>query len=124
MIGIMGAMDAEITEFLSHAEGIERTEWRGFEFHKVRLDGREAVLVKSGIGKVFSALVSQHLIDTYAPSSLIFTGVAGALNPAYEIGDVVISRDCMMGNPRFPLVLRPITYSFPNNLRRPRLNTV
>ncbi|MDB5104638.1 MAG: 5-methylthioadenosine/S-adenosylhomocysteine nucleosidase [Fibrobacteres bacterium] len=94
-IGIMGAMDAEITEFLGHADLIESTEWRGFTFHTVRLEGREAVLVKSGIGKVFSALVSQHLIDAFAPEALIFTGVAGALNPAYEIGDVVISRDCI-----------------------------
>lgn len=94
-IGVLGAMDAEIAEFLSHAENLARTEWRGFVFHTVRLEGKEAVLVKSGIGKVYAALVSQHLIDAFSPSCLIFTGVAGALNPAYDIGDVVISRDCM-----------------------------
>jgi 5'-methylthioadenosine/S-adenosylhomocysteine nucleosidase len=59
------------------------------------MEGKQAILVKSGIGKVFSALVSQHLIDAYSPSAMIFTGVAGALNPAYEIGDVVVSRDCI-----------------------------
>lgn len=94
-VGILGAMDAEIAEFLSHAETIAREEWRGFAFHRVRMEGREAVLVKCGVGKVFAALVSQHLIDTYAPSCLVFTGVAGSLNPAYEIGDVVVSRDCI-----------------------------
>jgi 5'-methylthioadenosine/S-adenosylhomocysteine nucleosidase len=94
-VGILGAMDAEITEFLDHAEALELIEWRGFGFHRIRIQGREAILVKSGVGKVYSALVAQHLIDTYLPSSLIFTGVAGALNPAYAIGDVVISRDCI-----------------------------
>jgi 5'-methylthioadenosine/S-adenosylhomocysteine nucleosidase len=94
-VGILGAMDAEISEILDHAEQLEHVEWRGFDFHRIRMEGREAILVKCGVGKVFSALVSQHLIDTYLPSSLIFTGVAGALNPAYEIGDVVISRDCL-----------------------------
>jgi 5'-methylthioadenosine/S-adenosylhomocysteine nucleosidase len=94
-IGIMGAMAEEIAEFLAHAELVDRAEWRGFAFYRIRMQGRDAVLVKSGIGKVFSALVSQHLIDLYAPSALIFTGVAGSLNPAYEIGDVVISRDCI-----------------------------
>ncbi len=93
--GILGAMEEEITEFLAHAELLERAEWRGFTFYTVKLEGHAVVLVKSGIGKVHAALVSQHLIDTYAPSALIFTGVAGALNPAYEIGDVVISRDCI-----------------------------
>ena len=94
-VGILGAMDAEISEFLSHAEKLEHTGWRGFDFHRLRLRGREVILVKCGIGKVFSALVSQHLIDTYLPSALIFTGVAGALNPDYAIGDVVVSRDCI-----------------------------
>ncbi|MEO7423888.1 MAG: 5'-methylthioadenosine/adenosylhomocysteine nucleosidase [Fibrobacteria bacterium] len=94
-VGILGAMDAEIEEFLVHSEVLERIEWRGFIFHRLRLLGREVILVKSGIGKVFSALVSQHLIDTYLPSALFFTGVAGALNPGYAIGDVVVSRDCL-----------------------------
>lgn len=95
LYGILGAMPEEITELLAHSVLLERTEWRGFVFYRIRLEGKEAILVKSGIGKVYSALVSQHLIDAYSPSALIFTGVAGALNPAYEIGDVVVSRDCI-----------------------------
>lgn len=95
LYGILGAMPEEITELLAHSELLDRTEWRGFVFHRIRMEGKDAVLVKSGIGKVYSALVSQHLIDAFSPSALIFTGVAGALNPAYEIGDVVVSRDCI-----------------------------
>ncbi len=94
-IAILGAMDAEISEFLAHSETIRREEWNGIAFHRILLEGREAVLAKCGIGKVFAALVSQHMIDAYSPSRMLFTGVAGALNPAYEIGDVVVSRDCM-----------------------------
>lgn len=95
MLGILGAMDAEIAEFLAHADILETADWNGFAFHRVRIAGREAVLVKSGIGKVFCALVAQRLIDVFAPRALIFTGVAGALNPDYAIGDVVVSRDCV-----------------------------
>ena len=87
-------MDAEIAAFLAHAESITTESWHGFEFHSARMEGRDEVLVKCGIGKVFAALVSQRLIDVYAPSRLIFTGVAGSLNPAYAIGDVVVSGDC------------------------------
>ena len=94
-IGILGAMDAEISEILAHADILDRSSWRGFTFYTIRLAGREVVLVKCGVGKVFAALVSQRLIDIFNPSALIFTGVAGALNPAYAIGDVVISRDCL-----------------------------
>lgn len=95
MIGILGAMDEEVAEFLAHAEPLERLDWRGFVFHRVRIEGREAVLVKAGVGKVFCALVAQRLIDVFAPDALVFTGVAGALNPAFDIGDVVVSRDCI-----------------------------
>jgi adenosylhomocysteine nucleosidase len=94
-IGILGAMDAEIEELLAHAKILERQDWHGFIFYIIKLEGREAILVKCGVGKVYAALVSQHLIDTYAPSALIFTGVAGALHPDLNIGDVVISRDCI-----------------------------
>lgn len=94
-IAILGAMDAEIAEFLAHSQVLGREEWQGFVFHTIRLEGREAVLAKCGIGKVFAALVSQRIIDAFAPSRMLFTGVAGALNPAYEIGDVVVARECM-----------------------------
>lgn len=95
MLGILGAMDAEVSEFLAHAQPLERIAWHGFVFHRVRFSGREAVIAKSGVGKVFCALVAQKLIDAFSPSALVFTGVAGALNPDYAIGDVVVSRDCL-----------------------------
>lgn len=95
MLGILGAMDAEVAEFLNHGQLLERIEWNGFVFHRARFGSREAVLVKSGVGKVFCALVAQRLIDVFNPQALIFTGVAGALNPDYAIGDVVVSRDCV-----------------------------
>lgn len=98
-IGILGAMDEEISEFLAHAHAVgsqvEKILWHQFVFYKFTLHQTQIVLVKCGVGKVFSALVSQHLIDAFSPCGLIFTGVAGALNPAYQIGDVVISRDCI-----------------------------
>ena len=74
MLAILGAMDAEVSEFLAHAQPLERIEWHGFIFHRVRFADREAVLAKSGVGKVFCALVAQKLIDTFAPSALVFTG--------------------------------------------------
>lgn len=94
-IGILGAMDEEISEFLAHATSVEKIPWHQFVFYKFTLHQSEIVLVKCGVGKVFSALVSQHLIDSFSPRCLIFTGVAGALNPQFQIGDVVISRDCI-----------------------------
>lgn len=92
---LIGAMDIEINEYKKHLKNTVQKEWKGFVFYEGELEGKWVVVVKSGIGKVFAAMITQKLIDTYSPTHIIFTGVAGALNPAYEIGDVVISKDCI-----------------------------
>lgn len=95
MFAIIGAMDAEIEEYLRHIEDEKIHLWHDFTFYEGRLYSHPVVVVKSGIGKVFAAMITQHLIDCYTPTHVIFTGVAGALNPGYEIGDVVLSSDCV-----------------------------
>lgn len=92
---IIGAMDSEIALYLEHSIPLQQTSWNDFTFYEVLLDGNECVICKSGIGKVLAAMVCQKLIDFYKPSAVLFTGVAGALNPALDIGDVVVSRDCI-----------------------------
>lgn len=99
IIGIIGAMDAEIAEYLSHAREDDQVKWSEFVFHRAAIEdagrSREVVVVKSGIGKVYAAMVCQKLIDLFNPVAILFTGVAGALNPTYAIGDVVVSHDCL-----------------------------
>ena len=48
------------------------------------------ILVECGIGKVNAALVSTLLIQEFACELLIFSGVAGGIDPDMEIGEVVI----------------------------------
>jgi len=92
---VLGALDGEI-EQLVQALSDRKTETRHRQrVHTGSIAGRQVVLAKSGVGKVYSAAVAQHLIDLYEPAQLIFTGVAGALNPDYAIGDLVVARDCM-----------------------------
>ena len=47
------------------------------------------------MGKTLSAMLTQYLIDRYAPSRIVFTGVAGALDPELEIGDTLVAESCM-----------------------------
>jgi adenosylhomocysteine nucleosidase len=90
---LLGAMEAEVAEVLRHSVLLYQETWAGFTLHHVSLFGRRCVVIRSGVGKVFAAMVTQYLIDQYHPLAMVFTGVAGALNPKLEIGDVVISRD-------------------------------
>jgi len=84
-------MDAEITQYLKSSETRKTEDWNGITFHEAGLFGQDAVIVKSGVGKVFAAMVCERLIDVYGPRAVVFTGVAGALNSELDIGDVAIA---------------------------------
>ena len=93
MIIILGAMDSEIDEFLSRLEQRQEIHWNGFTQHRGQLEGQEVLVSKSGVGKVMSAMVTQHLIDRWQPKAVIFTGLAGSLQPHIEIGDTLLAAD-------------------------------
>lgn len=90
-IGIIGAMDSEVKTLKSKLEDTKVTKKAGLEFHSGKLNGKKAVIVKSGVGKVNAALCTQILIDDFAVGTLINTGVAGGLYIDLKVGDVVIS---------------------------------
>ncbi|SEM69909.1 5'-methylthioadenosine/adenosylhomocysteine nucleosidase [Lihuaxuella thermophila] len=94
IVGIIGAMDAEIARFLEEMQQVETREIQGIHYHKGELSGVPVVVCKSGVGKVNAAVCTQLLIDRYRVESVIFTGVAGALHSDLDIGDLVISTEC------------------------------
>ena len=95
VIGIIGAMEEEVAA-LKEAMDIEAVhEQASMVFCKGSLCGKDVVIVKSGIGKVNAALCAQILVDRFQVDMLINTGVAGSLNPAIDIGDMVISADAV-----------------------------
>lgn len=57
------------------------------------LGGRPLVIGEIGIGKVNAASQVALLIDRHEPDLVVFTGVAGGLDPTLAIGDVVIATD-------------------------------
>lgn len=65
------------------------------EFHEGTLNGTPVVIVRSGVGKVNAALCVQILADLFQVTAIINTGVAGSLNAALDIGDILISKDAL-----------------------------
>ncbi|PZE22558.1 5'-methylthioadenosine/adenosylhomocysteine nucleosidase [Paenibacillus xerothermodurans] len=94
-IGVIGAMKEEIEQFLEHMEQVEETQKAQVTFLDGLLHGKQIVLCKSGVGKVNAAVTTQVLIDTYGVEAIIFTGVAGAVDPVLDVGDIVVSSECM-----------------------------
>ena len=93
MIGIIAAMDSEVRDIKSAMEDGIKIHHGGMTFFKGKLHQKEVIAVKSGVGKVNAAMCTQILIDVFKVNTLIHVGVAGAVHPDLEIGDIVISED-------------------------------
>lgn len=93
MIGIIGAMHEEIIELKALMENIEEINLASFTYFKGKLEGKNVVLVESGIGKVNSAVCTTLLLQVFNVEKLIFTGVAGGIGDNINVGDIVISTD-------------------------------
>jgi adenosylhomocysteine nucleosidase len=93
-IGLIGAMAEEIERIEERLDNETVTEKAGITFREGLFYGKPVVLCKSGVGKVNAAVCTQILLDRFGVDAIIFTGVAGALDPSLDIGDIVISTDC------------------------------
>ena len=93
--GIIGAMELEVEELKSQMEEVCVKEKASMEFYQGTLNGKEVVVVRSGIGKVNAAICTQILIDDFHAEVVINTGIAGSLDARIDIGDMVISTDAV-----------------------------
>ena len=95
MLGIIGAMDEEVARMKEQMEDAQVQTWAGMDFYRGRINGKEAVVVRSGIGKVNAAVCAQILADRYEVSAIVNTGIAGSLDGKIDIGDIVLSTDAL-----------------------------
>lgn len=94
-IGVIGAMEEEVSSLIKQMEDAESKTIAGMTFYRGTLWNQQAVVVKSGIGKVNMAICTQILSDVYEVDMVINTGVAGGLYKDINVGDVVISSDAL-----------------------------
>ena len=119
-IGIIGAMEEEVAVLKQEMNIEETVDYASMRFCKGTLCGKNVVIVRSGIGKVNAAICAQVLVDRFNVDILINTGIAGSLDAAIDIGDMVISTDLVehdmdatiFGDP-LGQVPRMDTFSFP-----------
>ncbi len=94
-IGIIGAMDEEVSKLKEVLEETEVVKKASMEFYQGKLYGVSVVIVKSGIGKVNAGICAQMLVDLFDVTAIINTGIAGSLNAKINIGDIVLSSDTL-----------------------------
>lgn len=91
MIGIIGAMEQEVTLLASMITNSKETQIAGVRFIQGTLEGQSVVLLRSGVGKVQAAMATTLLHEHFKPTKIINIGSAGGLILGMEIGDIIIS---------------------------------
>ena len=91
MIGIIGAMAVEVEKILPMLEGDKKETVSGIVYHSGKIEGRDCVVAKCGVGKVAAAVCTQTMILKYSPDAVINVGVAGGIGLDVHIGDIVVS---------------------------------
>jgi adenosylhomocysteine nucleosidase len=89
-IAVMSAFAAELQLLLSEAE-IETTHvLHGITYHVGTLRGNDVVLFLTGVSMVNAAMTTERALNYFNIERIVFSGIAGGVNPNLHIGDVVV----------------------------------
>ena len=89
---ILGAMSDEVEMLADTLTEREERKIQGIRFVTGKMNGRQVVVARTGVGKVNAAMTATLLIEHFSPSEVIVTGVAGRINPELSPGDIVIAK--------------------------------
>ncbi len=88
---VLSALAGEIALLREALVESDVVDVRGERFARGTIDGRSVILGTVGVGKVNAAMASALAIDRFEPCLLVFSGVAGAVDPTLGIGDIVVA---------------------------------
>lgn len=89
-IGIINAMQKEHAQIAALLQDAQVTRDGHLAFTTGTYNGKQLVLMQSGIGKVNAAVGAVELIRRFAPDILVNTGVAGGIDASLDVMDVVV----------------------------------
>ncbi|MBP5303613.1 MAG: 5'-methylthioadenosine/adenosylhomocysteine nucleosidase [Clostridia bacterium] len=93
--GIIGALDKEVALMKKQMKNVQESQIAGKSFVEGKLGNVQVVITQCGVGKVNAAMVTQILVDEFAVSHVINTGVAGGLDRSLKVGDIVVASGAM-----------------------------
>lgn len=92
-IGIMVAVEEEKEAILNIMTDVKVEQIYNLRFLRGKIQEKDCVLVKSGIGKVNAARAAQVMIHNFDMPYMINLGAGGAINGMLNVGDVVIGKE-------------------------------
>ena len=88
---ILGALEREVTLLEDWLSERREQQIEGIRFVTGKLQDMNVVVAWTGVGKVNATMTTTLLIEHFKPGHIIFTGIAGAVNPDLRPGDIVIA---------------------------------
>jgi len=89
-IAIVGAFPEETEWIKDQTLNRHTIKKAGCDFTLGNLEEKHVAIVETGVGKVNAAMTTTLLLEHFKPKYVIFTGVAGSLNPDLYPGDIVV----------------------------------
>jgi len=89
-IAVISAFDLELEKLRSAARISATYTVNGRTIYLGHLAGQDVVLLQSGISMVNAAMTTQALFDRFTISGIVFSGIAGGVNPGLHVGDVTV----------------------------------
>ncbi len=90
MLAILGAFGQEIVDLRRRMVIKEVVAERHCKLYRGKYENRDALLVKTGMGKERAESATKFILERYPVTAVISLGFAGALAPELRIGDVVV----------------------------------
>jgi adenosylhomocysteine nucleosidase len=94
-LGIISAMQEEVFTLVTALKNTETIEKGKRIYHTGLFKNHTVTVVYARIGKVAAAATTTQIINDYPIDEIIFTGVAGAIDPSVAVGDVVIATELL-----------------------------
>lgn len=89
-IAVISAFAPELTVLLPQVQNPVKHRANGVEFTTGTLSGKPVVVFLSGISMTNAAMNTQLALDRFNVSHIVFSGIAGGVNPGLHIGDVTV----------------------------------
>lgn len=90
-IAVMTAFPPEIAALSARMGDKRERIVNGVVFTTGTLAGKQVVLFMSGVSMVNAAMNTQLLLDRFTVDRIVFSGVAGGVDPSLDVGDVVVA---------------------------------
>jgi adenosylhomocysteine nucleosidase len=91
-IAVISAFAPELALLESKVVDARKQTINGVDFTTGTLQGKPVVLLLSGMSMVNASMNTQLVIDKFKVSHIVFSGIAGGVNPQLKVGDVVVAQ--------------------------------